>query len=120
MRRFLPVPLTHLGVSLRASVPGRERPRQLPATLYTDPPASQRPTPFDQTQVPLGERLVILDCDDEVLFEARVPAADLHLLVFDQEPEPGPVPPTLEVEADHHPPIGELLVLPESLAPQIL
>jgi hypothetical protein len=53
-----------------------------PGDLYTDPAASQRLTPFDQTQVPLGEHLVILDRDDEILIEARVPAADLHLLVF--------------------------------------
>jgi hypothetical protein len=46
-------------------------------------PASHRLTPFDQAQVPLGEHLVILDRDDEILFEIRVPAADLHLLVFD-------------------------------------
>src|SRR5215204_480352 len=109
MRLLVPISPTHLGVSLRAGVPPRERPRQLPATLHTDCPASQRPTPFDQTQMPLGERLVILDRDDEILVEAWVPAADLHLLVFDKEPEPGPASPTLEVEADHHPPIRELV-----------
>jgi hypothetical protein len=111
------LPLTHLGVGVRASVPPRERPRQVPAALYTDPPAPQRLTPFDQAQVPMGKHLVILDRDDEILFETRVPTADLHVLVFDQKPEPGPAPPTLEVEADHHPPIGELVALPECLAP---
>src|SRR5215213_12013664 len=47
-----------------------------------------------------------------------MPAADFHVLVFDHEPEPDPAPPTFEVEAYHHPPLGELLTLPESLAPR--
>jgi len=70
--RVGPFPFAHPGVGLRASVPPRERSRQVPAALHTDRPGSQHLTPLDQAQVPLGEHLGILDRDDEVLFEARL------------------------------------------------
>src|SRR5829696_4039592 len=47
-----------------------------------------------------------------------MPTADFHVLVFDQEPQPDSAPPAFEVEAYHHPPLGELLTPPESLAPR--
>jgi hypothetical protein len=68
--------------------------------------------------VPAGERQRVGDRHHQVVAEAGIDAAELDLAPLDEHPDPHPPPQRREVEAGHHPPVGQQVALQELLAPR--
>ena len=81
------------------------------------PPATQRRRPPDPPHVPAGEGQRVVDGHHQVVAEAGVEAADLHLPPLGQQPEAHPPGLADELEAHHHPPVGEQVAAEERLRP---
>lgn len=99
-------------------VPCRKGATEVARPAYLDAAGMQGGRPSHQPEVPAREHEPIGHHHDNVVAEARIDAADLAVAPFDKKPVLHPPPALMELEPDHHSPVGEQIAAQIGPAPR--